>query len=181
MQSEPWSPHYRFCTNFSHFCLMTRFLRKIWNDMPGVQKSFVHFVFSQIPSTKTFHKHGFLLAVSHFPYHGRIATQLLTSQGPVTWPFDREQHSLLGEFFLAKIFFSVVFHMLWTIEKREKFFCFSGTLTGKNIIKFQKVFLFCGGISWNSVGNEGHKGAKNICLRFAMHYQVWPPLVTCYK
>ena len=36
MQSEPWSPHYRFCTNFSCFCLMTRFLWKIWNDMPGV-------------------------------------------------------------------------------------------------------------------------------------------------
>ena len=45
--------------------------------------------FSPISATKTFHKHSFLLAVSHFPYHSRIATQLLTSQGPVTWPFDR--------------------------------------------------------------------------------------------
>ena len=47
-------------------------------------KSFVQLVFSPIPATKTFHKHGFRLAVSHFPYHSRIATQLLTSQGPVT-------------------------------------------------------------------------------------------------
>ena len=47
-----------------------------------------------IPATKTFHKHvflSFLLAVSHYSHHSRIATQLLTSQGPVTWPFDREQ------------------------------------------------------------------------------------------
>ena len=109
-------------------------------------------VFSPIPATETFHKHGFLLAVSHFPYHSRIATQLLTSQEPVMWPFDREQHSPLGrgkrnilkrkkhnkKFFMAKIFFSVVFHKFRTIKKREKNFRFSGTYTIKI---FQLKFL----------------------------------------
>ena len=40
--------------------------------------------FSPISATKTFHTYGFLLAVSHLPYNSRIATQLLTSKGPVT-------------------------------------------------------------------------------------------------
>ena len=57
--------------------------------------NFVQLVFSPIPAMKTFHKHGFFLAVSHFAYHSRIATQLLMSQGPVTRCFDREQHSPL--------------------------------------------------------------------------------------
>ena len=57
--------------------------------------------------------------------------------------FWSEQHSPLGggkcnilkckkcnkKYFLAKIFFAVVFHMFWIIEKREKNFRFSGTLT----------------------------------------------------
>ena len=127
--------------------------------------------FSLIPATKTFHKHGFLLAVSHFPYHSRIITQLLMSQGPVTWPFDREQHSRLGggkcnilkckkhnkNIFLAKIFFAVVFHMFWTIEKQERKFRFSGTLnfetdslpffnSGNTLKKMEKevsTLIFC--------------------------------------
>ena len=85
-----------FPHKFQPFLPMTRFLWKMWNDMPGVSKSFVQLFFSPIPATKTFHKHGFLLAVSHFLYHSRIATQLLTSQEPVTWPLDREQNSPLG-------------------------------------------------------------------------------------
>ena len=38
----------------------------------------------------------------------------------------RKKHN--KKIFLAKIFFSVVFHMFWTIEKRVKIFRFSGTL-----------------------------------------------------
>ena len=58
---------HNFCEKYETICLVFK-------------KSFVQLVFAPISGTKRFHKHGFLLAVSHFPYHSRIAAQLLTPQ-----------------------------------------------------------------------------------------------------
>ena len=81
-----------------HFCMMTQFS---WKDMHGVSKSFVQLVFSSIPSWKTFHKHGFFLVVSHLS-HSRIATQLLTSWGPLPVGSIRRSEVEMATFWSAK-------------------------------------------------------------------------------
>ena len=79
MQSEPWSPHYRFCTNFSHFCLMTRFLWKYETICPVFKNHscslFFHRILPRILSTNTV----FFLLSAIFPI--TVESQLLTSQG----------------------------------------------------------------------------------------------------
>ena len=94
--SGPTSIPQSFLRTFLKLCSNSVHFKKRWSIEQALSKCQEHnaghavgalkstLPFPPIPAKKTFHKHSFLLAVSHFPYHSRIATQLLTSEGAVT-------------------------------------------------------------------------------------------------
>ena len=94
--SGPTSIPQSFLRTFLKLCSNSVHFKKRWSIEQALSKCQEHnaghavgalkstLPFPPIPAKKTFHKHSFLLAVSHFPYHSRIATQLLASEGAVT-------------------------------------------------------------------------------------------------